>query len=58
MTCKQGTKIFLRIPVMYGSLLSEDVNYSSINSFKSIEVIEPSKTTDDILYKLLVLEKL
>ena len=58
MTCKQGTKIFLRIPVMYGSLLSEDVNYSSINSFKLIEVIEPSKTTDDILYKLLVLEKL
>lgn len=58
MTCKQGTKIFLRIPVMYGSLLSEDVNYSSINSFKSIEVIEPSKTTDDILYKLLILEKL
>lgn len=58
MTCKSGTKILLRVPVMYGSLLSEDINYTSINSFKLIENIEPSKNTDDILYKLLVLEKI
>lgn len=58
MTCKSGTKIFLRVPIMYGSLLSEDVNYSSMNSFNLVEDIEPSKNTDDILYKLLVLEKI
>ncbi len=58
MTCKSGTIILLRVPIMYGSLLSEDVNYTSINSFKLMDDIEPSKTTDDILYKLLVLEKI
>lgn len=58
MTCKSGTKIFLRVPIMYGSLLSEEINYISINSFRLIENIEPSKNTDDILYKLLVLEKI
>lgn len=58
MTSKSGTKILLRVPVMYGSLLSEDVNYASINSFNLVEDIEPSKNTDDILYKLLVLEKI
>lgn len=58
MTCKPGTKILLRVPIVYGSLLSEDVNYTSINSFKVIDNIEPSKDTDDILYKLLVLEKI
>ena len=58
MTCKQGTKILLRVPILYGSLLSEDVNYTSMNSFRLIENIEPSKNTDDILYKLLVLEKI
>lgn len=58
MTCKSGTKVLLRVPVMYGSLLSEDINYISISSFKLIENIEPSKNTDDILYKLLVLEKI
>lgn len=58
MTCKPGTKILLRVPIVYGSLLSEDVNYTSINSFKVVDNIEPSKNTDDILYKLLVLEKI
>lgn len=58
MTCKIGTKILLRVPIIYGSLLSEDVNYASINSFRLVDNIEPSKDTDDILYKLLVLEKI
>lgn len=58
MTCKPGTKILVRVPIVYGSLLSEDVNYASINSFKVVNNIEPSKNTDDILYKLLVLEKI
>lgn len=58
MTCKPGAKILIRVPIVYGSLLSEDVNYASINSFKVIDNIEPSKNTDDILYKLLVLEKI
>lgn len=58
MTCKPKTKILLRVPIMYGALLSEDVNYVSMNSFKLIDNIEPSKNTDDILYKLLVLEKI
>lgn len=58
MTCKPGTIVLLRVPIIYGSLLSEDVNYTSINSFNVIDNIEPSKSTDDILYKLLVLEKI
>ena len=57
MTCKPGAKILIRVPIVYGSLLSEDVNYTSINSFKVVNNIEPSKNTDDILYKVLVLEK-
>jgi hypothetical protein len=58
MTCCKGTKILLRVPIVYGSLLSEDVNYASMNSFKLVDNIEPSNNTDDILYKLLVLEKI
>lgn len=58
MTCCKGTNILLRVPIVYGSLLSEDVNYASMNSFKLVENIEPSNNTDDILYKLLVLEKI
>lgn len=58
MTCKPGAKILIRVPIVYGSLLSEDVNYTSINSFKVVNDIKPSKNTDDILYKLLVLEKI
>lgn len=58
MTCKPGAKILIRVPIVYGSLLSEDVNYTSINSFKVVNIIEPSKNTDDILYRLLVLEKI
>ena len=58
MTCHSGTKILLRIPIMYGSLLSEDINYTSMNSFKLVDTIEPSQNTDDVLYKLLVLEKI
>ena len=57
MTCKSGTIILLRVPVMYGALLSEDVNYMELQSFDLVDEVIPSKDTDDILYKLLVLEK-
>ncbi len=58
MTCQSGTTILLRTPIMYGSLLSEDVNYMELQSFKLVKEIEPNSDTDDILYKLLVLEKI
>lgn len=57
-TCKPGTIIFMRVPVLYGNLLSEDVNYVSMNCFELIDSIEPSDMTDDILYKIIVLKKI
>lgn len=57
MTCKSGTLILLRVPVMYGTLLSEDVNYMELQSFNLVKEVIPTKDTDDILYKLLVLIK-
>lgn len=57
MTCKSGTIILLRVPVMYGALLSEDVNYMELQCFDLVDEVIPSKDTDDILYKLLVLKK-
>lgn len=58
MTCKPETIIFMRVPVMYGNLLSEDVNYVSMNCFELVDSVEPSDTTDDILYKIIVLRKI
>lgn len=57
MTSKPNTLVFMRVPVLYGNLLSEDVNYVSMNSLELIDSIEPSDTTDDILYKIIVLRK-
>ncbi len=57
MTCKSGTVVLLRVPVMYGALLSEEVNYMELQSFELIKEVTPNKDTDDILYKLLVLKK-
>ena len=57
MTCRFGTIVLLRVPVMYGTLLFEEVNYMELQSFDLIKVVILSEETDDILYKLLVLKR-
>lgn len=56
MSAESKTKIIIRIPVMSGNLLSEDVIYNSIPRIHLLEEVEPDAKTDDMLYKLLVLE--
>lgn len=56
MSAESKTKIIIRIPVMSGNLISEDVIYNSIPRIRLLEEVEPDAKTDDMLYKLLVLE--
>ncbi len=56
MSAKSKTRIIIRIPILSGNLLSEDVFYNSIPRIHLLEEISPDQQTDDMLYKLLVLE--
>lgn len=56
MSAKSGTKIIIRVPVLSGNLLSEDVIYNSIPRIHYLTQISPDNNTDDMLYNLLVLE--
>lgn len=56
MSAKSGTKIIIRVPELAGNLLSEDVIYNSIPRIQLLTQIDPDEKTDDLLYKLLVLE--
>ena len=56
MSAQTKTKIIIRIPVLSGNLLSEDVAYNSIPRIHLLQEIAPDEKTDDMLYKLIVLE--
>ena len=56
MSAKNGTKIIIRIPSHTGHLLSEDVSYINIPRIKLLTEIPYDENTDDVLYKLLLLE--
>lgn len=56
MSAKEKTKIIIRIPISAGKLISEDIEYNSISRIHFLKEIGPDKDTDDLLYKLLVLE--
>lgn len=56
MSAQSGTRIIIRIPVLSGNLLSEDVSYNNIPRIHLLKEIPPDSKTDDMLYKLLLLE--
>ena len=56
MSAKSKTRIIIRIPVLSGNLLSEDVSYNNIPRIHLLKEIPPDSKTDDMLYKLLLLE--
>lgn len=56
MSAKSGAKIIIRIPSHAGHLLSEDVSYVNIPRINLVEEIPTDAQTDDVLYKLLLLE--
>lgn len=55
-SAQSQTRIIIRIPVLSGNLLSEDVIYNNIPRIKLLQEIAADSRTDDMLYKLLVLE--
>lgn len=55
MSAKPGTTIIIRVPVLAGNLLSEDVIYDSIPRINRIVEFQSENDTDDTLYSLLVL---
>lgn len=56
MSAQSKARIIIRIPVLSGNLLSEDVVYNSVPRIHLLQEITPDTRTDDMLYKLLVLE--
>lgn len=56
MSAYSKTRIIIRVPVLSGNLLSEDVKYNCIPRIKLLEEFSSDSPTDDLLYKLLVLE--
>lgn len=56
MSAQSNTRVFIRIPVLSGNLLSEDVSYNNIPRIHLMKEIPQDTRTDDMLYKLLVLE--
>lgn len=56
MSASNNTRVFIRIPVLSGNLLSEDVSYNNIPRLHLLKELPQDDQTDDMLYKLLVLE--